>query len=255
MRLLSVTLAITVLAAPAFGQATGPDIRVIDDKVSIQAAAVPLGRLLRLLDFATGMTSKVPPELANRAVSVQFSDLDVNAAVQKIFEGQMMDFVFVGGQGIVVTAASQIVPNTPGPASPTPFPRDPSPFEQAPNFPQEPQPFIPDPLANPAGIAPGQQNPFGNQPQPAVIQTPFGPIPNPRANQPAQPNAPLNAPGGANPFGGTNPFGGAIPFGATPANPFATSPGTGVPPTASPGAAPITPLTTTPLVPNQQPKP
>ena len=263
MRLLWVTLAIIVLAATASGQAPSPDIRVIDDKVSVQASAVPLGRLLRLLDFATGMTSKVPPELADRAVSVQFADLDLNAAVQKIFQGQMLDFVYVDGQGILVTASSRVVPSTPGSASPTPFPRDPSPFEPVPDFPQEPQQFIQDPVANPGGGIPGQQNPFGNGiqqqlgngiQQPAVIQTPFGPIPNPRANQQAQPNAPLSG-GGANPFGGINPFGGATPFGALPPNPFGSTPNTAGPPQASPGAAPITPVTTMPLVPNQQPKP
>jgi hypothetical protein len=38
-----------------------------------------------------------------------------------------------------------------------------------------------------------QQQQFQQQQQPAMVQTPFGPIPNPRAQQPV--NAPLNAPG------------------------------------------------------------
>jgi hypothetical protein len=59
--------------------------------------------------------------------------------------------------------------------------------------------FIPD--FNPAPPMPGAQ-------QPAMIQTPFGPIANPRAGQPVAPNAPLNIPGQQqNPlFPGTNPF-------------------------------------------------
>jgi hypothetical protein len=216
------------------------------------------------------MTSRVPPDLAGRNVSVQFADLDLNAAVRKIFEGQMLDFVYVNGQGVIVTAAAQPVSRTAG-AAPTPFPRDPSPFESAPAFPQEQPPFVQDPLNPPnAGVlngvpaATGVQgaNPFGNQPQPAVIQTPFGPIPNPRLNQNGnvqpQQNAPLAGPG-ATPFG--NPFGGAAPFGqpqtlgspfgqaGLPADPFAN------PTTSTPGASPVAPITTQPLAPAQQQAP
>lgn len=254
-RLGSLFLAFVFLTPFATAAQKGPDIRVIDDRVSIHADSVPLGRLLRLLDFATGMASKVPPELMNRNVSVQFSDLDVDAAVRKIFEGQAMDYVFITGQGIMVTAVSQSGPvNNGGGAAATPFPRDPSPFEPQPsfpqNFPQEQPAFLPNAVPNNQNIAIDQQQ----QQQPAMIQTPFGPIPNPRLQQgqQQQPNAPLNGPGGGNPFG--TPFGGATPFGAgqpypgaMPPNPF------GAPPTASaPGAGPISPISTAPLAPQPQ---
>ena len=77
--LIAALLSISLLGT-TFGAAKGPEIRIVDNKVSIQAEAVPLSRLLRLLDQATGMTSKVPPELANRNVSVRFSDLKLDDA-------------------------------------------------------------------------------------------------------------------------------------------------------------------------------
>src|SRR5262249_54476752 len=87
--------------------AKGPEIGFVDNKLSINAEAVPLGRLLQLLDRATGMTSKVPAELANRNISVKFSSLDVSDAVRKIFQGLPLDYVMIQGQGIIVTGASQ----------------------------------------------------------------------------------------------------------------------------------------------------
>jgi hypothetical protein len=75
-------------------------------------------------------------------------------------------------------------------------------------------------------------NPFNpQQQQPAVIQTPFGPIANPRANQPLPPNGaapvqpvPFGSPAPANPFGAnTNPNGQNQLFGNVP--PIFTNPG------------------------------
>ena len=66
-----------------------------------------MSRLIRLLDQATGMKSKVPPELANRNISVKFSDLNLTDGVRKIFQGQPFDYLVVEGQGIIVTGASQ----------------------------------------------------------------------------------------------------------------------------------------------------
>ena len=71
-KVLVLGIIVIALSWNAFAASGGPDIRIIDNKVSIQAEAVPLGRLLRLLDRATGMTSKVPAELANRNISVRF---------------------------------------------------------------------------------------------------------------------------------------------------------------------------------------
>jgi len=235
------------MATAAISAGKGPDIRIIDNKVSIQAEAIPLSRLLHLLDMATGMNSTVPAQFANRNVNVQFSDLDVNAAVHKIFEGQMLDYVLIDGQGVMVTAASQAVVASGAPAAPAP--REASPFPPA-NFPQEQPSFIPDPtgsqIPGQPGVIPGQGNPFGNnQAQPAVIQTPFGPIPNPRLNQQGQ-------------QGQQNQqvIPGAVPFGGAP-TPFGTPFGGSAPggPTASPAIpTTIAPITVAPLVlPNQQP--
>jgi hypothetical protein len=84
--------------------------------VSIDVEGTTLSRLLRLFDQATGMHSTVPPELANRTVSVRFSGLRVEDAVRKIFENLPLDYVFIGGQGIVVTGVSEEIVSTEEPA-------------------------------------------------------------------------------------------------------------------------------------------
>src|SRR5262245_66047478 len=84
--------------------AEGPEIQVVDGKVTISAKAVPLGRLLSLLDRAMGLDSKVmKPELANRTISVRFEDLELKDAVHKIFEGQPLNYMLIEGKGIRVT--------------------------------------------------------------------------------------------------------------------------------------------------------
>ena len=135
-----------LLAAPAFA-AKGPDIELVDNKLSIDAETIPLSRLLRLLDLATGMKSKVPPELANRNISVKFSGLDLTEGVRKIFQGQPVDYAFIEGQGVIVTAASQSLTGTETvpPSGPTP--------------PEQPlvQEFQQQQALPPAGIQPGGQ--------------------------------------------------------------------------------------------------
>jgi hypothetical protein len=139
------------LVSGAFAAGKGPEIDLVNNKLSINAEAITLGRLLRLLDLATGMQSKVPPELANRSLSVRFSDLSVDAGVRKIFEGQPFDYVVMEGRGVIVTAAAQqangaaesVPVYNPGVQQPQPQP-----------FPQQPeQPFIPD--FQPPGVQPG----------------------------------------------------------------------------------------------------
>lgn len=226
----SAVLLIGILAASTFAAGKGPEIQVRDNKVSMTAEAESLGRLLRLFDQATGMKSTVPPELANRNISVRFSDLTFDDAVRKIFEGQPLDYVVISGQGIIVTAVSQSI-TTSGPPTAIssvgqPQPQQPYIEESQPFFPPAGQPMPQPVMPNPAGqpnpqLVPGANvfanNPFNaqqQQQQPAVIQTPFGPIPNPRANQPVQPNGmPLTTPGqqmygATNPFAPTNTFGG-----------------------------------------------
>src|SRR5262249_41139443 len=152
--------------------AKGPEIDLIDSKLSVNAEAISLGRLLQLVDQATGMKSKVPPELAIRSISVKFSGLNLDDGLRKIFQGLPLDYVVIAGRGIIVTAASQTVAS----AGDSPPPYNPSPPVQGgdPPFVQDFPPPQPLPFQQ-------QQQP---QAQPPMVQTPFGPIPNPRAQQP-----------------------------------------------------------------------
>src|SRR5581483_7854803 len=88
------------LITGSFAASKGPEIALVDNKLSIDAETVSLGRLLRLLDLATGMQSKVPADLANRNVSVKFSGLSLEDGVRKIFQGQPIDYVMIEGQGV-----------------------------------------------------------------------------------------------------------------------------------------------------------
>ena len=229
------------LLGTTFGATKGPEIRIVDDKVTIQAEAVPLSRLLRLLDQVTGMTSKVPPELANRNVSVRFSGLKLEDAVHKIFEGLPLDYVLIQGHGIVVTGSSQPATATAGGAAPfTP----PAPQEA---FAEDNPPFMP---------AQGAQNP-AMQNQPAMINTPFGPRPNPNAvqngapvqqqqgilpNQNAIPSQPVNS--------GLAPM---VSPGQPVNNPFnGSAPGFNSAPAANPNALPMgSPFGANPVFPTQ----
>jgi len=257
-RLVGPAILSLALLGTSFAAGKGPDIRIIDNRVSIQAEAVPLARLLRLLDEATGMTSKVPPELANRNISVRVSDVKLTDAVHKIFEGLPLDYVLLEGKAIIVTAASQqtaVAENNAAPYNPPPPPQ-----ENA--FVEENAPFVPPPMNNnPAMNAfPPVNNPAMNQgmnpamnpnpnQQPAMIQTPFGQIPNPRANQqPVQQNvAPTVIPGQVPP---PNPFNSTLPgFNGNSNLPnLQTAPSFGTTPGVYPGVAPgaVYPGTTSP---------
>jgi hypothetical protein len=215
-----------VLAVSGFAAGKGPEINLVDNKLSIDVQTVSLGRLLRLLDLATGMQSKVPAELAERNISVKFSGLSVEDGVRKIFQGQPFDYVIVERQGVIITSASQttaVAESAPiynAPQQQTPF--APQPIEQP--FTQD---FPPIPMPQPGQPLPPQQ-------QPAMIQTPFGPIANPRAAQPLPQMVPQPAPAQQNPLfpdqrinppgtGGVAPapapFGTPSPFGAPQNNP------------------------------------
>jgi hypothetical protein len=204
-----------MLAPQTFGAGRGPEIRVIDNKVSMDVESISLGRLLNLFDRATGLQSTVPAALANRSLSVKFADLGFDDAVRKIFEGQPLDYVVIERQGIIVTALSQ----TGGPeSSPAPaFNSPPSQIIEQPSFIEDnppPQPFVPpQPPIGQQPPVPAVNTPFNQQQQqqPAMIQTPFGPIPNPRAGQPIPGAAPAQQ---ATPFGTVSPFNSPNPFGA-----------------------------------------
>src|SRR5205809_6631855 len=189
MKHLVAALFLSMIITHSFAAGKRPEINLVDNKLSIDAESIPLGRLLRLLDLATGMQSKVPAELANRNISVKFSGLSIEDGVRKIFQGQPLDYVVVEGRVVIVTSASQMT-SAGGESAPIynalqaqPFPQ---PVEQpfTPDFPQVPIP------------QPGQ--PPVPQQQPPTIQTPFGPIANPRAGQPVPQIVPAPAPGQQN---------------------------------------------------------
>src|SRR6266704_3031448 len=102
---LATLLVILAMSAGAFAAPKGPEIDVVDNKLSINAETIPLGRLLRLLDVATGMQSKVPADLANRSISVKFAGLSLEDGVRKMFQGQPFDYVVIQGQGVIITGA------------------------------------------------------------------------------------------------------------------------------------------------------
>jgi len=185
-RWISALILVSIVCTGGFA-AKGPEVNLIDNKLSVNAEAISLSRLLQLVDLATGMKSKVPPELANRNISVKFSGLSVTAAVRKIFQGQPFDYVVVEGQGIIVTAASQTTPTTQTASGGDPAPA----FNPPPAVQQAEQPFVQEFPPSQAPVIP-QPPQAPQQQQPAMVQTPFGPIPNPRAQQ--QPNPPVAVP-------------------------------------------------------------
>ena len=157
-RFLSCFVLVVALAFNGLSMGNGLDIRIIDGKVSIQAEAVPLSRLLRLLDQATGMTSKVPSELTNKTITVRFSNLNFEEAINKIFEGQPLDYVVVEGKSIIVIGTSQSFVaggTSDGPPS---------------------SPLVERNL--------NEENPWVQDPP--VVQTPFGTFLSPRENPPMQ---------------------------------------------------------------------
>jgi hypothetical protein len=243
---------ILILMVSMGAAAKGPEVNLVDDRISINAENIPLSRLLQLVDMATGMKSKIPAELGSRNVSVKLSDLNLTEAVRKIFQGQPLDYVMIEGQGIVVMRASQTGPTSSASSAPPPA--------YNPGLAQQPQPNEQPFSQDFAAPVPGQIPPIGQQgQQPGTVQTPFGPMANPRTNQPQQqptaavPNPqqnslfpqpgqsigqPIGQPVGQQPtiqpnmpqqnvpYGNQTPFGTASPFGA--ANPQNANPNNGL---------------------------
>ncbi len=195
----SIAMSISLPSAAYAAQADGLDIQVVDGQISIDAEAVGLGRFLNLFDRVAGTESTVPAELENRNVSVQFHALDLAQAVRKIFEGLPLDYVVLEQGRIVVTAVSGTLTagagGVPVPVNiPVQAPEQPFAAAQPPVVAANP---FQSPGVNPAASANGGS---GIAPaQPAIIQTPFGPLVNPRAN--AQPTMPLAGPGQGFPLG------------------------------------------------------
>ena len=230
MRMLAFTAVLILLVltgSPAL--ADGLDIQVVDGRISIHAEAVPLGRLLGLLDRVAGTESTVPSEFENRNVSVWFQELDRRQAVRKIFEGLSLDYAVLGGDRIVVTAASRSLPigsSIPAVAG-NPVPVGVTGQPQAGTAAAQSLPGNPFQMANPGNPNEDPNSPPGAPVQPAIIQTPFGPLVNPRA---AQPGTPLSGPGQGFPFGagvtgaavpgsGVSPIPGRSPNDAAPGTP------------------------------------
>jgi hypothetical protein len=211
------------LAANGISARTDPKIRVVDNKLSIQAEGVPLSRLLGLLREATGITYKVPPHLANRGISVWFENLDLNDAVHKIFEGQSLDYVWVEGKSIIVTGMSQNLnlKNNPAPATAAaPTPAQGTPPATPSMNPVNPPPYVPPPNPNQHQLQPPAAA-NANPNSPVLVQTPFGAIPNPQpgqvqpapATQPPQQSAQPGYPSNVVPGQGAlpNPFNTTLP--------------------------------------------
>jgi hypothetical protein len=197
---------------------TEPEVRFVDNRVSIQAEGVPLARLLHLLDKAAGITSKVPPELANLNISACFTDLDLNDAIHKIFEGQSLNYVFVEGQGVIVTGIASVInfKNLPPPTAAVAAPEN-----------------VDINNAQRAG-PPRQQEPQ----RPATANSP--------APQTASPQQPTSAPTAAGQGGTQNPFTGTLPGFMSP-NPLENNTPTSYPNTVpNNGGFPATTPTTMP---------
>jgi len=133
-----------------------PELLNRDGRISINVDDVTLTHLLSLWDEATHMHSSTPPGLGDRRLTLHVSGQTVNDSVQRIFENQGLDYVFIPGQGIVVTGVSESDVATAEPESSDED--EPAVVEQAAT---EPLPFA-DPGPEP----------------PSMVPTPFGPIPN-----------------------------------------------------------------------------
>jgi hypothetical protein len=227
-----VTLSLTFLPGAAFAwiqvptqaQPPGPEIEVVDGKISMSALGVPLGRVVSMMDRAMGLQSKVAPELTNRNISVRFKDLPLKDAVIKIFEGQPLNYIVIEGKGIQVLSIAQ------GGATPTPTTSsfsDQLPITQSPINTVQP--------TNPVQVNPVQVNP-GNQP--VVVTAPFpGTGVAPNAN-PAVGGTPSPTPGA--PVPGQMP----PPIGANaPPIPIIAQPAAGLPVVPAPAPQPAGPGT------------
>ena len=151
-----------ILGLDGFAARQGPEVTNVDQKISISADDITLDRLIRLWDQATAMQSVVPPELANRKLSVHFTGLPISDALRKMFNGQPFDYVLVEGHGILIMERSQTEP-----VAQSADVGNPDEQVTEPPVSQEPPSLI---------VPPPEQ-------QPTILQTPFGPTVSPYANQ------------------------------------------------------------------------
>lgn len=166
-----IVLAVIFLPFSAFA-ASGPQVVNRDGLISVSANQITLGRLLNLWDKATGTTSKVPPELADRTLSVQFTGLSEDDAVRAIFRGQPFGYAFVRGEGIIVTS--------------------PAPSSKVTEAQPQPLPAVAPPDAGPVLATPEMQNPEIQRMKPQAVPeqpmtitpSPFGAIVSPAGTEP-----------------------------------------------------------------------
>lgn len=230
-------LGLALLQGAAYA-ADEPKIDVIDGKISISAHAVPLGRFLKMFDRATGLNSEVKTGLGleNWNISVEFTDLNFDAAVSKIFQGQPLNYMVIKGKGIKVMDKAQ--------GGATTGVADSQPFNTPVNTPFNNPPQS---LNSPIQQIQPQQNPIQPAQMPNIFGTPPPAAANPGA---ANPSAPLNSPGvmppplGANnplinPVGGAGAGGNVFPNSGPAVMPSSQPqpPAPGTIPGATPGAA------------------
>jgi hypothetical protein len=176
MKVISIAIVLfAACASIAYGAEKGLHIDMVDNRISMSAEDIPLSWLLHVLDEATGMKSTVPDELASRIISVRFSGLTADEAVEKIFEGQPFDYAFIERQGIIVTAlsktitAADLAAAASAAASNVPTPQQSIQSQAGPPM-NRPEAETMKAVPTPGGA------------QPATIQTPFGPISTPNNN-------------------------------------------------------------------------
>jgi hypothetical protein len=84
-----------------------------DGTVSINAEDIAVGRLLELLDHATGLQSVVPDKFAARRASVHISALPLSEAVRTVLKQLGFDYVFIEANRVIITGVSQQIPLPP----------------------------------------------------------------------------------------------------------------------------------------------
>src|SRR3954469_6618046 len=120
-RILASSSFLVLLAANVFAAGKDPEFKVVDGKVSIQAEGITLKQFLQYWDAATGMTSKVNPQLANEKISVRLEGLDMTSAIRKSFQGQPWNWAVVNGRGINFIGRATAVTSPSGGGSSSPI--------------------------------------------------------------------------------------------------------------------------------------
>ena len=156
------------LVSSVFAAGKGPEIQVVDGKVSIQAESITLSRFLHLLDQATGMTSKVAPELANQKISVRLEGLDLDTAIRKSFQGQPWNYAVVPGKGINIIDRAQAVTSSTGSTSAPVQTYNDNRFDNPPLPVPSATPFQPASVTPAASANSTPNNPTPNNPTPSA---------------------------------------------------------------------------------------